>query len=181
MRRELRCKLEREVKEFQDNLQRDEDSAYFRQLEADRLRGKFQLASQSALYWRKKKTMMSLCINRGRDFWWILKRWSWTLGRILAERFCQIVVCFYEITIARCLILPFSPVSGESCVVKSQGTILSVTSQSHIGFWLIYPTSTNPTIAFIKIVYQVNWRLKYLSFIQFPRYSFEGNCEVTLP
>lgn len=55
MRRELRCKLEREVKEFQDNLQRDEDSAYFRQLEADRLRGKFQLASQSALYWRKKK------------------------------------------------------------------------------------------------------------------------------
>ncbi|XP_067044214.1 centrosomal protein of 95 kDa-like [Acropora muricata] len=50
MRRELRCKLEREVKEFQDNLQRDEDSAYFRQLEADRLRGKFQLASQSALY-----------------------------------------------------------------------------------------------------------------------------------
>ena len=50
MRRELRCKLEREVKEFQDNLQRDEDSAYFRQLEADKLRGKFQLASQSALY-----------------------------------------------------------------------------------------------------------------------------------
>ena len=50
MRKELRHKLERDVKEFQDNLQRDEDSAYFRQLEADRLRGKFQLATRSAFY-----------------------------------------------------------------------------------------------------------------------------------
>ena len=50
MRRELRHKLERDVKEFQENLQRDEDSAYFRQLEADRLRGKFQLATRSAFY-----------------------------------------------------------------------------------------------------------------------------------
>ena len=50
MRKELRHKLERDVKEFQDNLQRDEDSVYFRQLEADRLRGKFQLATRSAFY-----------------------------------------------------------------------------------------------------------------------------------
>ncbi|XP_068672596.1 centrosomal protein of 95 kDa-like isoform X1 [Montipora foliosa] len=50
MRKELRCKLERDVKEFQETLQRDEDSAYFRQLEADRLRGKFQLATRSAFY-----------------------------------------------------------------------------------------------------------------------------------
>lgn len=50
MRKELRCKLERDVKEFQETLQRDEDSAYFRELEADRLRGKFQLATRSAFY-----------------------------------------------------------------------------------------------------------------------------------
>ena len=50
MRRELRRKFEHDVQEFQENLQRDEDSAYFRQLEADRLRGKFQLATSNAFY-----------------------------------------------------------------------------------------------------------------------------------
>lgn len=50
MRGDLRKKLERDVREFQENLQRDEDSAYFRQLEADRLRTKFQLATRSAFY-----------------------------------------------------------------------------------------------------------------------------------
>nr|XP_058972324.1 uncharacterized protein LOC131798640 isoform X2 [Pocillopora verrucosa] len=50
MRRELRRKFEHDVQEFQENLQRDEDSAYFRQLEADRLRGKFQLATRNAFY-----------------------------------------------------------------------------------------------------------------------------------
>lgn len=50
MRRELRRKLEHDVQEFQENLQRDEDSAYFRQLEADRLKGKFQLATRNAFY-----------------------------------------------------------------------------------------------------------------------------------
>ena len=50
MRKELRQKLESDVREFQENLQRDEDSAYFRQLEADRLRGQFQLATRSAFY-----------------------------------------------------------------------------------------------------------------------------------
>ncbi|XP_032221052.2 centrosomal protein of 95 kDa isoform X2 [Nematostella vectensis] len=44
MRRELRQKMEKEVQDFQANLTRDEDSAYFRQLEADRLRREFQLA-----------------------------------------------------------------------------------------------------------------------------------------
>ena len=48
MRRELRQKLEHDVKEFQENLQRDEDSAYFRQLEADRMRREFQLATRNA-------------------------------------------------------------------------------------------------------------------------------------
>ena len=52
MRRELRRKFEHDVQEFQENLQRDEDSAYFRQLEADRLRGKFQLATRNAFYWK---------------------------------------------------------------------------------------------------------------------------------
>lgn len=50
MRGDLRKKLERDVREFRENLQRDEDSAYFRQLEADRLRTKFQLATRSAFY-----------------------------------------------------------------------------------------------------------------------------------
>jgi len=50
MRGDLRKKLERDVREFQENLQRDEDSAYFRQLEADRLRTKFQLATRSAFH-----------------------------------------------------------------------------------------------------------------------------------
>jgi len=50
MRGDLRKKLERDVREFQENLQRDEDSAYFRQLETDRLRTKFQLATRNAFY-----------------------------------------------------------------------------------------------------------------------------------
>ena len=53
MRTELQRKLEGDVKEFQENLQRDEDSAYFRQLEADRLRGKFQLATRKAFYQKR--------------------------------------------------------------------------------------------------------------------------------
>ena len=57
MRRELRRKFEHDVQEFQENLQRDEDSAYFRQLEADRLRGKFQLATRNAFYWKPSRSL----------------------------------------------------------------------------------------------------------------------------
>ena len=44
MRREMRQKMEKEIRDLQETLTRDEDSAYFRQLEADRLRREFQLA-----------------------------------------------------------------------------------------------------------------------------------------
>lgn len=43
--------MENEIKDFQENLNRDEDSAYFRQLEADRLRREFQLATNKTFFW----------------------------------------------------------------------------------------------------------------------------------
>ncbi|XP_070579944.1 centrosomal protein of 95 kDa-like isoform X2 [Ptychodera flava] len=45
MKKELRQKMEQEIKDLQENMHRDEDSAYFRQLEADRLRKELQIAS----------------------------------------------------------------------------------------------------------------------------------------
>ena len=50
MRRELRQKMEKGIQEFQENLTREEDSAYFRQLEADRLRREFQLATYKTCF-----------------------------------------------------------------------------------------------------------------------------------
>ncbi|XP_066291913.1 centrosomal protein of 95 kDa-like [Branchiostoma lanceolatum] len=44
MRRELRQKMEQEIKGLQNQLTRDEDDAYFRQLEADRLRRQLNFA-----------------------------------------------------------------------------------------------------------------------------------------
>ncbi|XP_019643707.1 PREDICTED: centrosomal protein of 95 kDa-like [Branchiostoma belcheri] len=44
MRRELRQKMEEEIKGLQEQLTRDEDDAYFRQLEADRLRRQLNFA-----------------------------------------------------------------------------------------------------------------------------------------
>ncbi|XP_035695703.1 centrosomal protein of 95 kDa-like [Branchiostoma floridae] len=44
MRRELRQKMEQEIKGLQEQLTRDEDDAYFRQLEADRLRRQLNFA-----------------------------------------------------------------------------------------------------------------------------------------
>ena len=38
MKRELRRKMEKEIKDIQSEMFRDEDDVYFRQLEADRLR-----------------------------------------------------------------------------------------------------------------------------------------------
>lgn len=95
MRKELRCKLEREVKEFQDNLQRDEDSAYFRQLEADRLRGKFQMSTQSALYWKKKKEKNKHVLMYWQGQSLLVEIWTLILniGRILAKRFSNMKNC----------------------------------------------------------------------------------------
>ncbi|XP_071965178.1 uncharacterized protein [Antedon mediterranea] len=45
MKRELRRKMETEIKEFQENLYNDEDREYFRQVEADRMKRELQLAA----------------------------------------------------------------------------------------------------------------------------------------
>lgn len=45
MRRAMRRKMEDEIREFQDRLCHDEDAAYFRQLEADRMRDRLRTAA----------------------------------------------------------------------------------------------------------------------------------------
>ena len=44
MKRELRRKMEKDVRDFQEQLYRDEDSEYFRQIEADRMERELQMA-----------------------------------------------------------------------------------------------------------------------------------------
>ncbi|XP_033100569.1 centrosomal protein of 95 kDa-like [Anneissia japonica] len=45
MKRELRRKMENEIREFQENLYNDEDREYFRQIEADRMKRELQIAA----------------------------------------------------------------------------------------------------------------------------------------
>ena len=45
MRKGIRQRMENDIKELQEELVRDEDSAYFRQLDADNLRKELQLAT----------------------------------------------------------------------------------------------------------------------------------------
>ena len=44
MKRELRAKMEKEIREIQQRIARDEDDEYFRQVDADRLKQRLQLA-----------------------------------------------------------------------------------------------------------------------------------------
>ena len=44
MRRELRNRMEKEIKDLQKAMVQDEDVTYFRQLDADRLRQRLQVA-----------------------------------------------------------------------------------------------------------------------------------------
>ena len=44
MKRELRDKMEHEIREIQQRIARDEDDEYFRQIDADRLKQKLQLS-----------------------------------------------------------------------------------------------------------------------------------------
>ena len=48
MKRELRQKMESEIQNVQDQLYRDEDDEYFRQIDADRLRYQLQMARYQA-------------------------------------------------------------------------------------------------------------------------------------
>lgn len=48
MKNEMRKKMEREIEMFQEQLYRDEDDEYFRQIEADRLRHQLQVSRQAA-------------------------------------------------------------------------------------------------------------------------------------
>ncbi len=48
MKNEMRRKMETEIRQFQDELYRDEDEEYFRQLEADRLRQQLHVAKYAA-------------------------------------------------------------------------------------------------------------------------------------
>ncbi|XP_077980489.1 centrosomal protein of 95 kDa-like [Glandiceps talaboti] len=45
MKKELRQKMEKEIQDLQENMHREEDTAYFRQLEADRMRRELHLAT----------------------------------------------------------------------------------------------------------------------------------------
>ena len=45
MRKGIRQRMENDIKDLQEELVRDEDSAYFRQLDADNLRKELQLAT----------------------------------------------------------------------------------------------------------------------------------------
>lgn len=45
MRKGIRQRMEKDIKELQEQLVRDEDSAYFRQLDADTLRKELQMAT----------------------------------------------------------------------------------------------------------------------------------------
>ena len=49
MKSEMRKKMEHEIELFQEQLYRDEDDEYFRQIEADRLRHQLQVARQAAV------------------------------------------------------------------------------------------------------------------------------------
>ena len=44
MRRELRCKMEREISELQRRLWHDDDDVYFRELDAERVRRELHVA-----------------------------------------------------------------------------------------------------------------------------------------
>ena len=44
MKNELRRKMEREIEQYQEELYRDEDDAYFRQLDANMIKQQLQLA-----------------------------------------------------------------------------------------------------------------------------------------
>ena len=44
MKRELRAKMEHEIKEIQERIDRDDDDLYYRQLDADRLTQHLQLS-----------------------------------------------------------------------------------------------------------------------------------------
>ncbi len=48
MKRELRHKMESEIENFQEQLYRDEDDEYFRQIDADRLKHQLQMARYQA-------------------------------------------------------------------------------------------------------------------------------------
>ncbi|XP_006816335.1 centrosomal protein of 95 kDa-like [Saccoglossus kowalevskii] len=50
MKKELRHKMEKEITDLQENMNRDEDAAYFRQLEADRMRQDLQFATYKTAY-----------------------------------------------------------------------------------------------------------------------------------
>ena len=52
MKKELRQKMEHEIQNVQEQLYRDEDEEYFRQLDADRLRHQLQLARYQATIWQ---------------------------------------------------------------------------------------------------------------------------------
>lgn len=45
VKRELRSKLEKEIKELQDMITHDDDDLFFRELEADRLKSRLLVAS----------------------------------------------------------------------------------------------------------------------------------------
>lgn len=45
LKNELRAKMEKEIRELQDMITRDDDNVYFRELEAERLQSQLQMAS----------------------------------------------------------------------------------------------------------------------------------------
>ena len=45
---DVRRKMEKEIREYQEQLYRDEDAEYFRQLEADRMKHELQMAKYKA-------------------------------------------------------------------------------------------------------------------------------------
>ncbi|XP_033630003.1 centrosomal protein of 95 kDa-like isoform X1 [Asterias rubens] len=49
MKRDMRRKMEQEIRDVQEQMYQDEDTEYFRQLEADRLRGDLQVASYKTM------------------------------------------------------------------------------------------------------------------------------------
>lgn len=51
MKKELRKKMEREIQDFQEQLFRDDDDIYFRQLDADRLKEELRVAKYHVKVW----------------------------------------------------------------------------------------------------------------------------------
>lgn len=50
MKKGLRQKMEKEIENLQDMIVRDDDDAYYREIEADRLRRQLQLATYHAKF-----------------------------------------------------------------------------------------------------------------------------------